>query len=114
VALRPWPWEAAAGSLGLNLARLENLVWYPLLVLALLGLTSVWRHRRVLVFPALCCGAILAMYGLTEGNLGTAFRHRSEVVWIVALLATLGLERLVAWRRTRRPAPALREGHVRA
>jgi hypothetical protein len=102
VALRPWPWEGTAGSLGLQLARLENLAWYPLLVFALLGLTAVWRNRQVLAFPVLCCGAILIMYGLTEGNLGTAFRHRGEVVWMIALLAALGAERLVRWRRERR------------
>jgi hypothetical protein len=101
VALRPWPWEGSSGSLGLTLARLETLIWYPLVLLALLGVPGVWRHRRVLAFPVLCCGAILTMYGLTEGNLGTAYRHRGEVVWIVVLFATLGLERLVAWRRAR-------------
>jgi hypothetical protein len=42
------------------------------------------------------------MYALTEGNLGTAYRHRGEFVWVVALLAALGLSRVVAWSDRRR------------
>lgn len=106
VGLRPWPWESASASPGVRLARLETIVWYPLLLLALIGLTAIWRHRRALAFPVLVGGATLAMYGLTEGNLGTAYRHRGEFVWVVALLATVGVERIVAWRRWRRPVTA--------
>ncbi|MDQ3677323.1 MAG: hypothetical protein M3401_11060, partial [Actinomycetota bacterium] len=60
------------------------------------------RHRRTLAFPVLAGGAILMMYGLTEGNLGTAYRHRGEFVWVVALLAAIGAERIAAWRSERR------------
>jgi hypothetical protein len=104
VALRPWPWEASRGSIGVRLAQIEALLWYPLVLLALVGLTTIRRRIPVLAFPLLTGGAILMMYGLTEGNLGTAFRHRGEFVWIVLLLATLGLERL--WRRRRVGRPA--------
>jgi hypothetical protein len=103
VALRPWPWETSSGTLGLKLARVENVLWYALIAIALVGLTAAWPHRRVLAFPVLSCIAILVMYGLTEGNLGTAFRHRSEVVWIVAVLAVLGMTRVTGRRVDARP-----------
>ncbi|MDP8909084.1 MAG: hypothetical protein M3N47_08190, partial [Chloroflexota bacterium] len=102
VALRPWPWESPSASLGIRLARAETLVWYPLLLLALVGITSVGRQRRTLAFPVIAGGAILVMYGLTEGNLGTAYRHRGEFVWVLALLAALGAERIAGWHRERR------------
>ncbi len=102
VALRPWPWERSSESLGIRMARAETIVWYPLLLLALVGLSTAFRHRRTLAFPVLAGGAILAMYGLTEGNLGTAYRHRGEFVWMVAVLAALGAERIVTWRHERR------------
>ena len=35
--------------------------------------------------------------GLSEGNLGTAFRHRGEIVWAVAILAAWGARSLAAW-----------------
>jgi hypothetical protein len=112
IALRPWPWEPS-GSLGVTLARLETLVWYPLLVLAAAGLTTAWRHRRALAFPLLYAGTMFVIYGLVEGNLGTAYRHRGEAVWAVALLAALGVERIVAARRRPR-APELDVGEREA
>ena len=106
VALRPWPWESSDGSTGVRLARIEALVWYPLVGLALFGLAGAWRMRRALAFPVLCGGGVLAMYGLTEGNLGTAFRHRGELVWVTLLLATVGIARLAGRRQpSARAAP---------
>jgi hypothetical protein len=95
VALRPWPWESSDGSVGIWLARIETLVWYPLVVLSVIGLGSAWRRRRALAFPVLSGAAVLVMYGVTEGNLGTAYRHRGELVWALLLLATVGLERVI-------------------
>jgi hypothetical protein len=108
VALRPWPWESSDGSTGVRLARIEALVWYPLVLLALFGLAGAWRMRRALAFPVLCGAGVLAMYGLTEGNLGTAFRHRGELVWVTLLLATVGIARLAGRRQrsTQRAVPA--------
>ena len=91
----PVPYE---GSVSLKLARLETVFWYPVLALALIGLWSVRPHLRVFAFPLLALGGILVMYALSEGNLGTAHRHRGEFVWAVALLAALGLSRLSARR----------------
>jgi hypothetical protein len=99
VALRPWPWESSGGGVGVALARVEALAWYPLVALALFGLGGAWRRRQALAFPILSGCAVLVMYGLTEGNLGTAYRHRGELVWAVVLLATLGAERLVHRRQ---------------
>ena len=104
VALRPWPWEADGGA-GVDLARVEVLVWYPLLFFALLGVPSVWARRRTLAFPVVCSGGILLMYGLAEGNLGTAFRHRGELVWTVAILAALGVERIARPREATATSP---------
>jgi 4-amino-4-deoxy-L-arabinose transferase-like glycosyltransferase len=113
VALRPWPWEAAGGGVGLRLARVENVLWYPLVVLALIGLGGAWRMRRALAFPVLCGGAVLVMYGITEGNLGTAFRHRGELVWAVILMATVGIARVARRRQaSTRTAPAQASARV--
>ncbi|MCW2990397.1 MAG: hypothetical protein JWM73_991, partial [Solirubrobacterales bacterium] len=94
VLLEPLPWQAG-GSLSLNLARIESIVWFPLIALALLGLTTLrWRHRRILAFPLLSGGAVLIVYAITEGNIGTAFRHRGELIWIIAILAGMGFVEL--------------------
>ena len=97
--LRPYPWESG-GSLGLDLARLEALFWYPLLVVAAVGLTRSWSARRWLAVPVLASLGSIVVYSSVEGNLGTAFRHRGEAVWGVALLAALGGQSLAdRWTR---------------
>lgn len=87
------------GSVSLRLARAESLVWYPLLLLALVGLVQAFKHRQATAFPILAGGAILVMYSLTEGNIGTAHRHRGEFVWVVVLLAGMGWHHLARRRR---------------
>jgi hypothetical protein len=75
-------------------AFVENmLLWYPLLVLALLGLPIAFRRRHpATLYAMLFGGGILLLYALTEGNFGTAYRHRGEVVWAAAVAAGFGVE----------------------
>jgi hypothetical protein len=103
---QPYPW--ARGSVSLHLAGADELIWYPLVLLALVGLLRLRaRHLRVMAFPVIAGGTILILYALTEGNVGTAFRHRGEFEWVVALLAVLGLRQLIEWRARRsHPMPA--------
>lgn len=96
VVMRPFPWEASESeSAALKFASVETIIWYPMLLLALVGLLCIRRHLAMLAFPLLVLAGTAVMYGLTEGNLGTAYRHRGEFVWSVALLAALGLFRLL-------------------
>ena len=90
----PYPVPSTLHNRRLMLALAENIVWWPLLLLAFVGMVEVRRHRRVLVFPLLAGGAIVLLYALSEGNIGTAFRHRGEIVWAVAVLAAFGAKRL--------------------
>lgn len=94
--LEPYPWQSG-DTPHFNLARVEAVLWYPVLVLAVLGLSQIGRHVRRLAFPLLAGGGSLLVAALTEGNVGTAFRHRGEFVWVIALLAGLGAQQ--AWIR---------------
>jgi hypothetical protein len=96
----PFPWREAT-SANMTLARWETIVWYPLLALAAFGLLPALRRRDLLAFALLVGGGMLLVYALAEGNIGTAYRHRGEFVWLVALLAGFGLLHLVG-RRSRR------------
>jgi hypothetical protein len=98
--LEPYPWQPG-DSTGLQMARFETILWYPVLALALVGLLGVKRYSRTLFFPFILGGAIVIEYALTEGNLGTAYRHRGEFVWIVALLAAFGIARIYRARAER-------------
>jgi hypothetical protein len=97
VTLRPFPWSSTAGS-SLLLARVETIVWYLLYALTVVGvLVSIRRReaRLALEFPVLLMGMLLGIAALTQGNLGTAFRHREQILWVLALCAAAGLQWLV-------------------
>ncbi len=96
----PIPFE---GSPSLRLARLESLLWYPLLMFAGVGLWHARSYLRYLLFPVVVGGGILLMYALSEGNVGTAHRHRGEFVWVVVLLAALGASHLAQRRTAKAP-----------
>lgn len=105
VTVRPYPWEAPT-STTMRFAELEDVGW---IVLYLLGLLGVWagRHRReILAYPVAFAAGILLLGAVTQGNLGTAFRHRGQVLWALAPLSVLGLQWLVEKVRARRSALA--------
>lgn len=99
--LEPVPWSTE-GSTTMRMARLEALLWYPLLALAAIGLVQARRVLWALAFPILAGGGMLLVYALTEGNIGTAYRHRGEFVWVVCLLAGLGAAQIATRRAHRR------------
>lgn len=96
----PLPWRDPT-SANMSLARWENLIWYPLLLLAAIGLWPSRKHLSVMAFPLFSGGGMLLVYALAEGNIGTAFRHRGEFVWVVVLLAGVGLKQVRDWRISR-------------
>lgn len=98
VALRPFPWEPARNT-GLLMAKAENVAWGVLYLLAAVGVAAGWRRRHALAFPVIVTGAIILSAALTQANLGTAFRHRGQILWALAVLAAVGLQHLVDRRR---------------
>lgn len=100
ILAEPVPWRSG-GSTALRLASLEGVIWYPVLALGLVGALTAWRRRDVLAFPFLVSGALVCMWALVDGNIGTAFRHRGEIIWAVVVLAAHGLSVLLA-RRSKR------------
>jgi hypothetical protein len=103
VVLYPLPWQDTANP-RIAMAKAETLAWYPVLLLAVLGLALLRPRARVLLFPALVGAGTACMWALVEGNFGTAYRHRGEFVWAVALLAAAGAQLLVGrWSRRRPP-----------
>jgi hypothetical protein len=70
------------------LAAIENVFW---LASALFVMIMFMRNRRLAFFGALAPSLIFfTIYtigaGAYEGNMGTAFRHKSLILWVVILL----------------------------
>jgi hypothetical protein len=91
--LEPYPWEELNDARFL-LAKLDTVLWYPLVALGGVGAYLSLRRARVATIVVVVVAGLATMFALFEGNLGTAFRHRGELVWGVALLSGIGWERV--------------------
>ncbi|MDA2958499.1 MAG: hypothetical protein O3B66_09735 [Actinomycetota bacterium] len=81
----------------------ENLIWYPALGLAVVGVVSTYRRRTftpALTYTVLVWLGSVTMWGLVDRNFGTGYRHRGEFVWCVIVLAAIGAQRLRERRRS--------------
>lgn len=109
VTLRPFPWEEPT-STGVSLARLENVAWVLLYLAAVAGVVLGRRAWAVMAFPFFFIGGFVASAALTQGNLGTAFRHRGQILWALVLLAAIGAAEVQARRRSDTGAPSATAG----
>jgi hypothetical protein len=82
-------------SRSLYLAFAEHLIWYPALLLCFYGALRRRRWTADLIFAGFLGVGLCSMWALAEGNFGTAFRHRTEFVWIVFLFAGLGIQQVI-------------------
>ena len=89
----PLPWQI--GSMRQNLAIPETLIWIALYPLILLGIPQAFRRRRGAAAMLLMFIIGLSLfYGTLIGNIGTAYRLRSQVWLFCVIFIALGLDRL--------------------
>lgn len=86
----PFPWQVGST---LSLMTLpEQIVWYALLPSVILGGVHLVRTRLQVFGPILVFLAITtSVYALVEGNVGTAYRHRAQVLVFFLIIAAVGL-----------------------
>jgi len=83
------------------IAALENLIWMSLFVM-MLFLISRKRHisfLRSLLPPIVFFVFYVSGASAYQGNMGTGFRHKSLILWVVLLMIFA-----LAWRNTENPA----------
>ena len=100
--LAPFPWEVR------NLVQAttvpEMLFFYSLLPAMFLGIRSLLRDRlRDSLMLMLMTGALTFGYALAQSNVGTAYRHRAQVLPFFLVLAATGVE----YKRRRRASSRL-------
>jgi hypothetical protein len=116
--LAPFPWSATSVLQQVTLP--ESILWYALFVCVLRGGWLALRHdpRAYTVLVAVL-GVVTFSYALIEANVGTAYRHRAQVLPLFFVLAAVGLrdawgswmERRIAARATRgRAVASIRPG----
>jgi hypothetical protein len=70
----------------------ETLVWYALMTSFVRGLLHAIRHRlrqslAIMVFA----GSLTAAYALFQGNVGTAYRQRTQITMFFFIFMGVGL-----------------------
>ena len=90
VLLDPLPTSDIAGSTA-RAAQVELVVWLPVLGLAALGVIPILRKRSPLLYPLAIAAGMTVVYASAEGNFGTAYRHRAELIPAVGLSAGVAI-----------------------
>jgi hypothetical protein len=85
----PFPWQLA--SLRQSLPLPEMIVWWLSFPLLVLGLWYGVKHRLSEVAPMLIFTTMLTLaYSLVQGNVGTAYRQRSQLLVFYFIFLAVG------------------------
>lgn len=85
----PFPWQLA--SVRQSLALPEMLIWWVSFPLLVLGLVYALRNRLRQVAPIVLFTTLLTLaYSLFQGNVGTAYRQRSQLLVFYFIFVAVG------------------------
>jgi hypothetical protein len=89
--LAPFPWRI--GSTLTLITLPEMVVWYSLLPFVVSGAIHLLRTRFVATQPLILFVVLTgSVYALVEGNAGTAYRHRAQLILFMLIFASVGIE----------------------
>ena len=92
----PFPWQAA--NLRQAITIPEILVWWAMLPLLAIGLVYTVKNNLRKAFPILVFSLLLTIaYTIFQGNVGTAYRQRTQIQ--VFLFILIGVGHTVFWER---------------
>lgn len=104
--LAPFPWQW--GSPRQIIAVPETLLWYSLIPATIAGFVHIARTRLGTTLPLLILiASVTVSYAMVQGNIGTSFRHRAQVIVFLYVFSAIGLR----LRRTPQPNPPVPGGH---
>lgn len=104
--LAPFPWML--GSIRQILAVPETLFFYWLIPWIVRGIRNLIRfHLGASMMVLLITAGLTLGYALGEGNAGTAYRHRAQILCFFLIFASIGLDQKRGRVRTAVPMPAL-------
>jgi len=85
----PFPWQAT--NLRQAITIPEVLVWWAMLPLLVIGLNYTIRNRLRNAFPILIFSLLLTLaYSISQGNVGTAYRQRTQIQVFLFILIGVG------------------------
>jgi hypothetical protein len=97
----PFPWQLA--SLRQSITLPEMIIWWASFPLLVLGLWFTVKHRLRQSLPILLFTAMLTLaYSIFQGNVGTAYRQRSQLLVFYFIFVSVGYVLLKERRDDRR------------
>ncbi len=104
--LAPFPWEMSNFRQTITLP--EVLLWWAMMPLLVAGLWYTIRHRLRSSVPILIFSLMLTLaYSIFQGNVGTAYRQRTQIQVFLFIFIAVGITLYVEKRENRK---LLREG----
>ncbi|KZN26257.1 hypothetical protein A4G99_21825 [Haladaptatus sp. R4] len=86
----PFPWMVKSWTYLAPMA--VGILNLGLFIAGLVGAKTLIKARPQVAIPLIAAFALLTLfYGLMEGNVGAAIRHRQMVIWVMYLCAGVGL-----------------------
>ena len=85
----PFPWQAS--NLRQAITIPEVLIWWAMIPFVIVGLVYAIRHRLRNTFPILIFSLLLTLaYSIFQGNVGTAYRQRTQIQVFLFVLMGVG------------------------
>jgi len=111
--LAPFPWQF--GSVRQMITLPEMMIWWSCFPMLILGLWFTLRHRLREVAPIVVFTTLLTIsYSIVQGNVGTAYRQRAQLLIFYFLFVAVGFVLLKEKREEKaRKASAARDEHHR-
>ena len=95
--LAPFPWQISNLRQAITLP--EVLLWWAMIPLLIFGIVYAIRHRLRSTFPVLFFSFVLTLaYSIFQGNVGTAYRQRTQIQVFLFIFIAVGWE---LWRERR-------------
>lgn len=99
----PFPWQV--GSLRQSITLPEMIVWWSLFPLLIVGVWFTLKHRLRPALPVLIFTLMLTLaYSVFQGNVGTAYRQRSQLLVFYFIFVSVGITLLKERREDDRRA----------
>lgn len=108
--LAPFPWEVSSLRQAITLP--EVLLWWAMIPLMIYGVWYTIKNRLRSAFPTLFFSLMLTIaYSIFQGNVGTAYRQRTQIQVFLFVFIAVGWTLL---KEKRDDKKAMRQAHERA
>jgi hypothetical protein len=95
--LAPFPWQISSVRQAITLP--DVLLWWAMMPLMFVGIVYSIRHRLRSTFPILFFSLVLTLaYSIFQGNVGTAYRQRTQIQVFLFMFIAVGWE---LWKEKR-------------